>query len=300
MLCTYNGAAYLSEQLASIARQTWADWRLYVSDDGSSDATWSLLEDFQRRWGAERVQLMTGPGQGYAANFMSVLRAAVGGGDYYAFCDQDDVWDPDKLQRAIEVLAQRRIDQPALYCGRSRLIDLDGRTCGHSMYFGRPPSFRNALVQSLAGANTMVINASAWQLLAATPVGQPVVSHDWWTYLLVSGAGGYVHYDQQPSIGYRQHGSNVIGAALGWRQRWRRFAKMLGGSYRRWNDINLAGLQVMNPWLADTHRELVEAYQHLRRLRWMGRQCRFHQLRLYRQTWVGDLGLWCACWLGRL
>ncbi|WP_052317916.1 glycosyltransferase family 2 protein [Frateuria aurantia] len=300
LLCTWNGAAFLPAQLASIAAQTWGNWRLLASDDGSTDGTLAQLEAFRAEHGAEKVQLLRGPGKGYAANFMSVLRAAAGQAEYFAFCDQDDVWDADKLQRAIEVLQRWPEKKPALYCGRSRLIDMEGRACGLSMYFGRPPSFRNALVQSLAGANTMVVNAAAMRLLAATPDDQPVVSHDWWAYLLVTGAGGHVYYDQQPSISYRQHGSNVIGAALGWRQRWRRFGQMLGGSYRRWNDINLPALTAMESWLSAESAASLRAYRQLRESGLFGRLVGFYRMHLYRQTRAGDLGFWCAVLLGRL
>ncbi len=300
LLCTRDGAAFLPQQLASIAWQKAVDWQLFASDDASGDGTADLLRAFQAVHGAHRVCLMQGPGQGYAANFIAVLRAAAGRADYYAFCDQDDVWDPDKLQRALEVLRSVPEEQPGLYCGRSRLIDAQGVACGQSMYFGSPPSFRNALVQSLAGANTMVVNAAALRLLAATPDDQPVVSHDWWAYLLVSGAGGRVHYDQRPAISYRQHGANVIGAALGWAQRWRRFGQMLGGSYRRWNDINLPALQAMRAWLTPETQALLDGYAGLRRRGMFGRLSGFARLRLYRQTRAGDLGLWCALLLGRL
>ena len=117
---------------------------------------------------------------------MSLLSDADIVGDFFACCDQDDVWWPDKLERALQWLHTVPEHVPAVYFSRTRNVDASGNIIGCSPLFRRPPNFRNALVQSIGGGNTMVFNRAARELLvAAGPVD--VASHDWWTYLLVSG-----------------------------------------------------------------------------------------------------------------
>jgi hypothetical protein len=103
--------------------------------------------------------------------------------DYYAFIDQDVVWRPDKLRRALNWLTFVPDGTPGLYCGRTELMSADGQPYGLSPLFTRPSAFENALLQSLGGGNTMVFNAAAKKLLER--VGRlDVVLHDWWLYQL--------------------------------------------------------------------------------------------------------------------
>ena len=114
------------------------------------------------------------------------------------------MWYKDKLERALTWLATVPADVPALYCGRTELVSDDGRSYGFSPLFTRPIAFRNAIIQSLGGGNTMVFNKAAKRLLETTGKLE-VVLHDWWMYQLVSAVGGAIHYDPQPTLKYRQH-----------------------------------------------------------------------------------------------
>src|ERR1700733_8685046 len=105
LLCTYNGARFLPAQLDSLAAQTFADWQLFVSDDGSSDDTFAIVAQYQDRLGVAPVQVRKGPCQGFVKNFLSLACDPSLAFDYYAYCDQDDVWEPDKLARAGERLS---------------------------------------------------------------------------------------------------------------------------------------------------------------------------------------------------
>src|SRR5690606_13801344 len=90
LLTTYNGERFLCEQLDSIAAQTHQDWVVYVSDDGSTDGTLKTLKRYQAAWVSGRMQILHGPGQGFAKNFMSLIRSPAVDAPYLAFCDQDD------------------------------------------------------------------------------------------------------------------------------------------------------------------------------------------------------------------
>lgn len=149
-MCTYNGQAFLAEQLDSFERQTHSNWTLMVSDDGSQDGTLSLLEDYGRRWGHARLGIMMGPKRGYAANFLS-LTYRVDDADFFAWSDQDDIWSEDKLEVALAWLRTVPTHVPALYCGRTQLISETGVHLGYSPRFRLAPGFGNALVQSIAG-----------------------------------------------------------------------------------------------------------------------------------------------------
>src|SRR6266478_10074439 len=180
LLCTLNGERFLAEQLASLELQTFKNWKLIASDDGSWDRTKSILVAFQKSCQPGKVEIIDGPRRGATANFLFQACAENLVSEYYAFCDQDDVWDADKLARAINVLEQTESSIPALYGSRTRLIDEAGNEIGFSPLFHRKPEFRSALVQSIAGGNTMVFNQKARKLVVFCGADVDVPSHDWW------------------------------------------------------------------------------------------------------------------------
>ncbi len=147
LMCTKNGAAFLDEQLKSIADQMHTNWTLVVSDDGSTDTTIDILRHFADSH-VQKTVVRSGPGKGVCANFLSLATDPTIAADYFAFSDQDDVWYEDKLDRALAWLATVPDSVPALYCGRTELVSNDGRSCGFSPLFARPIAFRNALIQS--------------------------------------------------------------------------------------------------------------------------------------------------------
>jgi hypothetical protein len=104
---------------------------------------------------------------------------------------------------------------PAVYGSRTSLIDSEGQTIGVSPLFRKPPAFANALVQNIAGGNTMVFNEPARQLLIKAGGAVDVPSHDWWLYLLATAGGGTVHYDTWCSVRYRRHERNLVGLNIG-------------------------------------------------------------------------------------
>ena len=178
LLCTYQGEKYLAAQLDSFAAQTYPSWKLWVSDDGSTDATLDQLRAFAERHQPGQVTLQAGPRKGFVKNFMSLICEPTLHADYYALSDQDDIWHPDKLERAVKWLRDVPQGQPALYCTRTELIDGAGQPIGFSPLFTRPPAFANALMQNVAGGNTMVMNNAARDLLVEAGADIDVVAHD--------------------------------------------------------------------------------------------------------------------------
>jgi len=299
LMCTKNGAAFLDEQLKSIAEQTHTNWSLIVSDDGSTDATVKIIRRFADSH-AQKTVVRNGPGKGVCANFLSLATDPTIDADYFAFSDQDDLWYKDKLQRALTWLAAVPADVPALYCGRTELVSDDGRSYGFSPLFTRPIAFRNAIIQSLGGGNTMVFNKAAKRLLETTGKLE-VVLHDWWMYQLVSAVGGAIHYDARSTLKYRQHPDNLIGSNRGWRARMIRIRMMLKGRFSDWNAMNIAALQRVPTQLIQPQNRLV--LQLFAQARTASLLKRFYYLKrsgVYRQTWLDNIGLLVATFLKRI
>ncbi|PWW00240.1 glycosyltransferase involved in cell wall biosynthesis [Hoeflea marina] len=303
LLGTYNGATYLRAQLRSIGSQQLAGGltprlTLYVSDDGSRDDTRAIIAEFGAE-GTVRVVEGAGPCMGFAENFRHLVLTCGDAHDIYLFCDQDDLWHADKLQSAISRLAPFA-NAPAMVCGRTLNIDETGARVGLSPLFSRQPSFRNALVQSIAGANTMAFNRLAFALLRRSAGHGPFVSHDWWTYLIVTGAGGTVIYVPEPTISYRQHAGNVVGANTGLLSRLDRIRRGLRGQFRDWNQRNIGLLALNSDLLTQENRAVLADFRRARSRLFLAGLPWLLKSGVYRQTLWSNLHLYAACAFAKL
>lgn len=206
LLATYNGIRYLREQLQSIETQTLPVARITVRDDSSTDGTDQLIQE----WAESRpnVHCMKGPRLGATNNFFALLDGCGDECDYFAFADQDDIWLPDKIERAVFSLGRCGEEGPAMYCSRVEYVDESLRHIGYSR-IPKKVDFTNALVENIVTGCTVVLNRSARNLLRSR-FPQKTLMHDWWYYLVVSALGKVV-FDERPSIKYRQHAGNVVG-----------------------------------------------------------------------------------------
>lgn len=304
LLALYQGERYLQAQLESYAAQSHPAWSLLVSDDGSQDAGRTILDRFAAAHPQRRISCLPGPRRGFVHNFLSLLQRAPGDVPYAALSDQDDIWFPYKLERAVAALAALPDGRPALYCARTRICDTDLRVQGYSAAFPRPPHFRNALVQSIGGGNTMVLNRAALDLAAeaATEASDPVapVAHDWWLYQLISGCGGTILRDPDPVLDYRQHGGNLIGANMSAKARWTRIIALLNGRFRQWNDIGLAALGASQHRLTAEARQTLADFTAARQGPLLSRLRALRRAGVYRQSTAGNLALYLACVLKQL
>ena len=300
LLCTYQGQHFLEEQLMSFQAQSHRHWVLHVSDDGSSDDTRHILRRYQVLLGANKMSVKDGPLKGFVSNFLSLTLDQQARADYYAYSDQDDVWEADKLERAAAWLQTVDPCVPALYCSRTRVVDDQNVSIGLSPLFTKPPSFANAIVQNIGGGNTMVFNEAARQLIAQTINAGHVVSHDWWAYLLVSGCGGAVHYDPYPGVRYRQHGSNLVGANNSWRARLFRMRLLAQGRFKRWNDQNIAALQSLEHLMTPQNRDTLHLFTQAREQSAWRRLVSLKRSGVKRQTWFSQLSLFVAALFGKI
>ncbi len=222
LLATYNGARHLAEQLDSLLAQSYPRFRVLVSDDGSRDGTLALLARYQPRFGEGRLRLLDNPapGHGVARNFEFLMQASVqdGAAACMAFCDQDDVWLPDKLATLVAALArlQRELGgaaQPCLvHCDLAvvdaQLAPLHPSFVRHQR-LGAVPCGDTALL-SINQVTGCALLASRELLRQALPLPEEALMHDWWCALLA--AGGRRRFVDRPLVLYRQHGANQLGA----------------------------------------------------------------------------------------
>lgn len=300
LLCAYNGEKFLSQQLDSIGRQTYPNWKIWISDDGSNDETLAICARYEQQWGRAKLQVIQGPSKGFAANFLSVVCRSDIDADYFAYSDQDDIWEEDKLARALERLETFGDVVPTLYCSRTRLIDEHGQPIGFSKLFKREPDFRNALVQNVGGGNTMMFNRAGRKLLVAAGPDLRVVAHDWWTYVAISAAGGKVVYDSYPSLLYRQHGHNLIGSNKGWGPYLTRICLLMKGQLRGWVDQNIAGLRRIAPQLSQANKQVFDTFVASRNGRLLNRICNLKRSGVFRQTFMGNVGIFVAALFKKL
>jgi len=300
LMATFQGRAFLEPQLQSFVGQTYPHWTLLASDDGSTDGTAQILEHYRQSWGDSRLSVSRGPSRGLNANFRTLIATAPAA-SAYAFSDQDDEWETGKLERAVRWLETVAPERPALYCSRTTLIDDGGRRVGQSPLHRRPPSFANALVQNIAGGNTMVFNPVALQLLRdVLPVSGDVIIYDWWAYLIVTGVGGAVYYDAEPGVRYRQHGRNVVGANAAWRDRLGNIRHVVRGRLREWNDRHLRALDRVRDKLTEENVSMLDTFAAARQQHLVARLAGLRRAGVYRQTATGNLGIVLAALFNRV
>lgn len=220
LMSTYNGERYLREQIDSILGQRGVEVSLLVRDDGSSDATLTILDAYKK---AGQLDYYCGGNLGPARSFMHLLQNAPKS-DYYAFSDQDDIWLDDKLITAVTTLEGHE-SQPALYFSQTQLVDA-GLNPIPSVIINPKLTFGESLIYKFIGGCTMVMNHRLREAVGDfMPEIMPM--HDIWIYGIALGIGAFVHFDPTPHILYRQHGDNTVGlgqgAAYEWKKRFRRF-----------------------------------------------------------------------------
>lgn len=231
LLSTYNGERYLQEQIASVHAQEGVKVCLIVRDDGSTDSTVDMLNRFQNE---HQLKLIPGGvNLGPAASFLKLLESAPNECQFFAFCDQDDVWQKNKLARATSALAPFGDQVPAMYCSRLEIVDSHLRLLGLSRV-PRRVGFGNAMVENVAIGCTIVLNQRARSLIVSN-LPAKCHMHDWWIYLVIS-CFGKVIYDPTPAIRYRQHNENTVGTSVSlgaeFLKRFSRFKNRSGGVFR--------------------------------------------------------------------
>jgi glycosyltransferase involved in cell wall biosynthesis len=300
LMCTFNGGAFLEEQLDSIECQDHKNWILYVNDDGSKDNTLKILKNYQKKWGAKKLIIRKGPQKGFCQNFLQIISDKKINADLYFLSDQDDVWMPHKLSHTLKKISKLDAAKPILYCARTTYVSSNAkRILGQSDLFLKPPSFQNAIVQSIAGGNTMAFNGPLKKIMKQFKEVD-IVSHDWWLYLLNELSEGQTFYDSESTILYRQHAKSLIGANTGFMAKLRRLRMLLRGTYRRYNSIHLDALRHLNVSASKRNVRIIDDFFNLRDKGLRQRVGMIKTLGLYRQTLDGHLALFLGAVLRKL
>lgn len=222
LMSCYNGKKYLKEQMDSILMQDCeekglAQASILVRDDGSSDGTQSVLEEYSRKY-PDKIKWYQGSNKGAIKSFFDLM-AHADSADYYALADQDDYWMPSKMSTGIKKLRQMSgqaggktvIDEvPLLYCCRPALADKNLKLLPVNV--DNPemrPGFGNSLIENIVTGCTTVFNDKLRQM-AVKKIPQFTTMHDRWMYLIAT-CFGKIYYDEKPYILYRQHGNNAVG-----------------------------------------------------------------------------------------
>lgn len=222
LLATYNGARFLPEQLSSLADQTFQDWRLIVRDDGSSDDTLAIIKQWaEQAHGPVRIIEDGRKGLGASGNFGALLEQS--DAPYFAFCDQDDVWLPEKLDlmlKRVKAVEERcGVNTPVLAYSDLKVVDASLNEIHPSfrayapLVLPRPGRMAADLMSQNVVAGCASLGNGALRS-ATLPIPREAVMHDWWLAMTAAAIGEMVDVPESTLL-YRQHGENAVGAVRG-------------------------------------------------------------------------------------
>lgn len=203
LISTYNGEKYILDQIESLIKQTYKNISILIRDDGSTDKTIEIIKKIQEK--NKNIILIEGENIGFINSFFELLKAS-NDADYYAYCDQDDVWMENKIQRAVEHLEKTNSNNPVLYFSNSDYYDTDMNFIATAEK-EKVYSFRNSLVECVTQGMTMIINKKSRDVIVSNRPDN-CLYHDWWTYMICSGFGEII-YDSESLVKYRRHNRSV-------------------------------------------------------------------------------------------
>lgn len=216
LLSSYNGEKYIAEQLDSLLAQSYSPIFIHIRDDGSTDGTPVILEEYSNRYSAIKLDLNSNIGA--INSFFTLIKQADRQCDYFALCDQDDVWNTDKIELSVQKMQEAECcygsGTPLLVHSDLAVVDEDLQPIASSFFKmqhmdSRRSQLNHLVVQNIVTGCTVLFNGALLDIIDNAPVG--VLMHDWWIALVASAFGKIVFLDQ-PTVKYRQHSNNVVGA----------------------------------------------------------------------------------------
>lgn len=216
VLATYNGASYLEEQIDSILQNTYTDWEIEICDDGSIDQTLQIAAKYQEQY-PDKIRIHQNIEQlGVTRNFLEGAKRAKG--DYIMFCDQDDVWLPEKIEKTLAFLKTREkaagVNKPVAVFTDAKLVDSILRSINDSFFTYNALDVEKLdlahllMENKVIGCTTMFNRALADKIIEFPKFAR---YHDWWV-ALIAAVFGDLSYLNEPTMLYRQHGGNVVGS----------------------------------------------------------------------------------------
>lgn len=286
LLSTYNGEKYVEEQLESLFSQTYDNIKICIRDDGSSDSTLAIFEKYKSHM---NVAVLNGKNKGYKKSFLEMLYT-VPDADIYMFCDQDDVWEKDKVQVAVEKL--KKIAIPAIYTSNVRYCDETLQVLGESRFHDNANIWKALLYNQAVGC-TIAMNNALRQKIMEVSLNEidfnNVYSHDCWVYRICLAVGGINVFDETPHILYRQHGDNQIGGSASFWGTWKNRLKKIGQRHIK----QRLALELEKCYgkliVDDENREAVCAVAHYKGI--YSKVCILRHKEIYTESWIDNLGI---------
>ena len=261
LMSTYNGEQFLAEQIKSIQKQIVKDWILYIRDDGSSDRTPEIIQQYAQK--DSRIIFINADNRenfGVIKNFYTLLKHSKA--DYYFFSDQDDIWLEDKLAVTLAEAEKYSNDKPLLVYTDLKIVDRELNVLHESMIKTQSDHANTKLVQELTEntvtGGTAMINHALAELWTTT---DNLLMHDWYLALIASALGHLVYLDYPTEL-YRQHDANVLGART-WSKRMKNWLKPHKLVEKYWWLIDASQTQarfLLDLNLSPENRELVENF----------------------------------------
>ena len=303
LLATYNGATFVEAQLRSLLAQSQDGFRILARDDSSSDGTLTILEAVAEANQSRFRIIKDGKGRlGACGNFGALL--ALADAPYVMFCDQDDIWVSDKIDRILGKMQEEEavagLRTPVLVHSDLKVVDEDTKEIAPSFwkYQNLEPekgkAFNRLLVQNVVTGCATMVNRALVQ--KALPIPGEAIMHDWWL-ALVAAAFGRIGHLPEATVLYRQHGRNELGAKQ-WnagyviRKAMRLFdreelSKSLGATQRQ----AAAFAQRFGDDLAPGQRAAAEAYASLAKRGFLERRIMLWRYGLFKNGLIRNLGL---------
>jgi len=254
LLAAYNGAPYIQQQIESIKVQDYDNWYILIRDDGSIDDTPKIIREISSR--DDRIEILSHKREKseMVVNNFNILmeQARLRKAEYIMFADQDDVWRLDKIRLQIKLMLELEkkygINTPILVYSELEVVDeslsvIDSSFMNYQGIKNESHQPLNVLlVQNFVTGCASLINNRLLEL--ATPIPDGVMMHDWWIALLAA-SGGQLGFIDEPTVRYRQHSDNKVGAKslkiflnpfrTNWPSRWKEGYKNFIGTFRQAN-----------------------------------------------------------------
>lgn len=217
LLATYMGEKYIAEQLDSILGQSYEDWKIYVHDDGSRDRTLEIIEEYREK-NPDKIEIIDAPSTRGARNNFLFLMSQVEA-PFYMCCDQDDFWLPTKIEKTVEAmerLEEEGADKPHLVFTDLTVVDSNLKVMAERMSKYQNLDCKNTklsriLMQNVVTGCTMMMNRKLRDMAIQYKDRENIIMHDWWAGIIAANFGA-MYFVDEPTILYRQHGDNSVGA----------------------------------------------------------------------------------------
>lgn len=291
LLAAYNGEKYLNEQIQSVLNQTHKNFRLLIRDDCSQDGTQVILQHWSSLYPDKIVILPSDSREGAKGNFSVLMGQAES--PYILFCDQDDIWMKDKVEKSLDLMLKTESKYgksiPCLVHTDLKVVSEDLTSIADSFWnFSRlnpqADSFHRLLMQNTVTGCTALINKSLFNLLRNIP--NESIMHDWWTALVAS-AFGRIAYLCEPTVLYRQHKGNVIGAQkFGTVAHLKKALKTLRYEGRTYQIQAKAFHEKYHAQLDRKSENALKAYLSLPNCSWTMGRYKILRYRLFKQGWL--------------